>query len=305
MEIPGSGRRARAAQAAASTVLIPVLALLLGMISVQSGASIAKRMFPVAGPLGTVALRVGFGTLILCVALRPWRTRMPAASRLPIAVYGIALGVMNMCFYQALSRLPLGVAVALEFTGPLAVAILFSRRAIDFLWVLLAMTGLSLLLPVLHLHGRSIDPAGALYALAAGGCWAVYIISGQKAGSAHGAQSVALGSLISAVLVLPIGVLSAPPTFFSASILLPGIAIGVLSTALPYLLDMVALTRLPTRTFGVLMSIEPAIGALTGLLFLAEKLSVPQWIAITLIILASIGVTATGEQRKMPAPIPD
>ena len=286
-----------------SAVLIPVLALLVGMVSVQSGASIAKTMFPLAGPLGTVALRVGFGTLILCAVLRPWRVRIPARSRLPIAVYGVALGIMNMCFYQALSRLPLGVAVALEFTGPLAVAILFSRRLIDFLWVLLAMAGLSLLLPVAHLH-RGIDPIGAVYALGAGGCWAVYIVSGQKAGISHGAQSVALGSLISAVLVLPVGILSAPPTFFSASVVLPGIAIAVLSTALPYLLDMVALTRLPTRTFGVLMSVEPAIGALTGLLFLDEKLSVSQWIAITLIILASIGVTASGEQR-MAGPIPD
>ena len=283
--------------------MVPVLALLLGMISVQSGASIAKTIFPLAGPLGTVALRVGFGTLILCAALRPWRVRIPARSRLPIAVYGVALGLMNMCFYEALSRLPLGVAVALEFTGPLAVAILFSRRAIDFLWVLLAVVGLFLLLPVLHLH-RGIDPAGALYALGAGGCWAVYIVSGQKAGMSHGAQSVALGSLISAVLVLPVGLLNAPPTFFSTSILLPGIAIAVLSTALPYLLDMVALTRLPARTFGVLMSVEPAIGALTGLLFLDEKLSASQWTAIALIILASIGVTARGGQ-KMPAPIPD
>lgn len=294
---------ARATHTGISAVLVPVVALLLGMISVQSGASIAKTMFPLAGPLGTVALRVGFGTLILCAALRPWRVRIPARSRLPIAVYGVALGIMNMCFYQALSRLPLGVAVAVEFTGPLAVAILFSRRPIDFLWVLLAIAGLALLLPVSHFH-RGIDPVGALYALGAGGCWAVYIISGQKAGISHGAQSVALGSLISAVLVLPVGILNAPPTFFSASIVLPGIAVAVLSTALPYLLDMVALTRLPTRTFGVLMSIEPAIGALTGLLFLDEKLSVSQWAAITLIILASVGVTAGGAQ-KMTAPIPD
>ena len=175
-----SNTTARATRTGISVVLVPVFALLLGMISVQSGASIAKTMFPLAGPLGTVALRAGFGTLILC-ALRPWRVRIPAPSRLPIAVYGVSLGIMNMCFYEALSRLPLGVAVALE---------------------------------------------------------------------------------------------------------------------------LVALTRLPTRTFGVLMSIEPAIGALTGLLFLGEKLSAFQWIAITLIILASIGVTASGEQ-KMPAPMPD
>jgi inner membrane transporter RhtA len=298
-----SGTSTRATRTGVPAVLVPVLALIVGMISVQTGASIAKSMFPLAGPLGMVALRVGFGTVILGAALRPWRVRVAPSARAPIAVYGVALGIMNMCFYEALSRLPLGVAVALEFTGPLTVAILFSRRPIDFLWVLLAVAGLSILLPVLHLHG-GIDPVGALYALAAGGCWGVYIVSGQKAGIAHGAHSVALGSLISAVLVLPVGILAAPPTFFSASILLPGIAVAVLSTALPYLLDMVALTRLPTRTFGVLMSIEPAIGALTGLLFLDEKLSASQWVAIALIILASIGVTASGE-RKIAAPIPD
>ncbi|HEX8758133.1 MAG TPA: EamA family transporter [Steroidobacteraceae bacterium] len=282
---------------------MPVLALLLGMISVQSGASIAKTMFPLAGPSGTVALRVGFGTLILCGILRPWRLRLSARSWLPIAIYGIAIGSMNLLFYEALSRLPLGVAVALEFTGPLAVALSSSRRAIDFLWVLLAVAGLSLLLPVFHI-GSSIDPAGMLYALGAGACWALYIISGQKIGIAHGTQSVALGSLVSAALVVPIGILNAPRTFFSASAVLPGLAVAILSTALPYSLDMLALTRMRTRAFGVLMSMEPAIGALSGLLFLDERPSASQWIAIALIILASAGVTAAGG-HKIPAPMPD
>lgn len=284
-------------------VLVPLTALLSSMISVQSGASIAKALFVRAGPSGTVALRVGFGTVVLCAALRPWHVRIPARSWVPISVYGVALGTMNLLFYQALYRLPLGVAVALEFTGPLAVALLLSHRPIDFCWVLLAVTGLSLLLPISHIH-RDIDQAGALCALGAGGCWALYIVLGQKIGIAHGAQSVARGSLISAVLVLPIGILNASPGFFSASIVLPGIAVAVLSTALPYWLDMVALTRLPARTFGVLMSIDPAIAALTGLLFLHEKLFASQWMAIALIILASIGVTTTGPQG-MPAPIPD
>ena len=294
---------AHGSRAPTSAVLVAVFALILGMISVQLGASIAKSLFSVAGPLGTVALRVGFGTLILCGALRPWRVRIRRGSWAPIVVYGMDLGVMNMLFYQALSRLPLGVAVALEFTGPLAVALFFSRRVIDVFWVLLAVAGLSLLLPVLRIQ-QGIDPGGALYALGAGGCWALYIVFGQKAGIAHGAQSVAIGSLISAVLVVPIGLLSAPPGLYSASVLVPGLAIALLSTALPYLLDMVALTRLPARTFGVLMSIEPAIAAMTGLVFLHERLSMTQWSAISLVILASVGVTASGG-GKMPAPIPD
>lgn len=287
-----------------SAILVPVVALLLAMISVQLGASVAKTLFTRVGPSGTVALRVGFGTLILCAALRPWRVRISARSWPPIAVYGVVLGTMNLLFYQALSRLPLGVAVALEFTGPLAVALCLSRRAIDFCWVLLAVAGLSLLLPILRVR-INIDLAGVLYALGAGGCWALYIVLGQKIGIAHGAQSLALGSLVSAILVLPIGMLNAPPSFFSTSVVLPGIAVAILSTALPYSLDMVALTRLPARTFGVLMSIDPAIAALMGLLFLNERLSVPQWIAITLIIVASIGVTLTGGGHGLPAPIPD
>lgn len=210
---------------------------------------------------------------------------------------------MNLLFYEALSSLPLGVAVALEFTGPLAVSLLFSRHAIDFCWVLLAVAGLSLLLPVLRIQ-HDINLAGAVYALGAGGCWALYIVSGRKIGIAHGPQSIALGSLVSAAVVLPVGILNAPSAFFSASVLLPGIAVAVLSTALPYSLDMVALTRLPTRTFGVLMSIEPAIAALAGLLFLDDELSAWQWTAITLIILASIGATRTGG-RRVSAPIPD
>jgi inner membrane transporter RhtA len=286
-----------------SGVLAPVTALLFSMIFVQLGASIAKTLFTRVGPSGTVALRVGFGTLILCAALRPWRVRIPARSWIRISVYGIARGTMNLLFYQALYRLPLGVAVALEFTGPLTVALLLSRRAIDFCWVMLALAGLSILLPVLHIQ-RDINFAGALYALGAGGCWALYIVLGQKIGIAHGTQSVALGSLVSAALILPVGMLSAPPSLFSLSVLLPGIAVALLSTALPYSLDMLALTRLPTRTFGVLMSIEPAVAALTGLLFLGEKLSASQWIAIGLIIVASTGVTMTGG-HGIPASIPD
>lgn len=286
-----------------SVALFPVAALLLAMICVQLGASVAKTLFMSAGILGTVALRVGFGTLILCAALRPWRVRISARSWPPIAVYGVALGTMNLLFYQALHRLPLGVAVALEFTGPLSVALLLSRRTIDFCWVVLAVAGLSLLLPILHVPLNS-DLTGVLYALGAGGCWALYIVLGQKIGIAHGTQSVALGSLISAVLVLPIGILSAPRSFFSTSIVLPGIAVAALSTALPYSLDMVALTRLPARTFGVLMSVEPAIAALMGLIFLHEKLSMLQWIAIMLIIVASVGVTVTGA-HGVPTPIPD
>ena len=284
-----------------SGIIVPIAAALLAMVSVQTGASIAKTLFAVVGPVGTVALRIGFGTLVLVAALRPWRTRITRTNWQPLALYGVSIGVMNLCFYLALSRIPLGIAVALEFTGPLAVAVLSSHRAIDFLWIGFALAGLGLILPIAHTQG--INFVGALFALGAGGCWALYIVFGRKTGADHGARSVALGSLISALIVVPAGVLSAPPALFSRSVMLLGLAVGILSTALPYALDMMALTRLPARTFGVLMSLDPAIGALCGWVFLDEQLTILQWTAIVLIILASAGSAST--VQGVPAPVPD
>ena len=278
-----------------STVL-PIALLLAAMLSVQAGASIAKTMFPVVGPVGMVALRIALGTIVLCIVMRPWRARITSTTWRPLAVYGVTLGVMNLFYYLSLSRVPLGIAVAIEFTGPLAVAVFSSRRLIDFFWIALAVGGLLLLLPVAHL-GVGIDPLGALYALAAGACWALYIIFGQKAGADHGAQTVAVGSLISAVIVVPIGLFDRGPALFSGPMLLPGLAVGVLSTALPYTLEMFALTRLPARTFGILMSIEPAFGALIGYFYLHEWLTAVQWTAIGLVIAASIGATASARQK--------
>jgi inner membrane transporter RhtA len=283
-------------------IIVPIAAALLAMVSVQSGASLAKTLFPIIGPVGTVGLRIGFGTLVLIAALRPWRTRISKTNWQPLALYGVSIGVMNVCFYLALSRIPLGIAVALEFTGPLAVAVLSSHRPVDFLWIGLALAGLGLILPIVH-TGQGIDPIGVLFALGAGACWALYIVFGRRTGADHGAQSVALGSLISAVIVVPAGVLSAPPALFSRSVMLFGLAVGILSTALPYALDMVALTRLPARTFGVLMSLDPAIGALCGWVFLGEQLRLLQWTAIVLIILASAGSAST--IQSLPGPVPD
>ncbi len=281
---------------------VPIVALLASMASVQIGASIAKTLFPLAGPTGVVALRIAFGTVLLCLALRPWQVRIRRESWLPLGVYGLSLGIMNFLFYQALDRLPVGLAVAVEFTGPLSVAVLTSRRFLDYLWIVVAAAGLTLLLPVLH--QTHLNVAGILFALGAGVCWALYIVFGQKVGHHLGTQGVALGSLVSAVLIVPIGLLHAPAPVFSRPVLLPGLAVALLSTALPYSLDMVALRRLPARTFGVLMSLEPAFGALAGLLLLGERLTAVQWSAILLIIAASTGA-ATLARQKIPAPIPD
>ena len=281
--------------------LAPIGALLVAMASVQSGASIAKTLFAQAGPAGTVALRVGFGTVLLCIALRPWRVSVPRDSWLPLGVYGISLGIMNFLYYQALDRLPVGIAVAVEFAGPLAVAVLTSRRSMDFVWIVIAAAGFGLLLPVAH-HTH-LDPTGVLFALGAGVCWALYIVFGQRVGHHLGPQGVALGSLISAAFIVPLGLYAAPAAVFSRSVLLPGLAVATLSTALPYSLEMTALTRLPTRTFGILMSLEPAVGALAGMLFLGERLAPTQGGAIRLIIVASTGAAAIAHwQGPLPGP---
>jgi inner membrane transporter RhtA len=206
---------------------------------------------------------------------------------------------MNLLYYLALSRVPLGIAVALEFTGPLVVAVMASRRLVDFCWIALAAGGLVLLLPIARL-GDGVDPVGAVYALAAGACWALYIVFGKQAGADHGAQTAAIGSVISAILIVPVGLIARGSALFAPAILWPALAVGLLSTAVPYTLEMMALTRLPARTFGVLMSVEPALGAIIGYLYLSERLTALQWIAIALIISASVGTTVS-----MPAPVPD
>src|SRR5882762_7217016 len=277
------------------STLLPIALLLAAMLSVQVGASIAKTLFPVVGPVGMVALRIALGTIVLCILMRPWRARITSTTWLPLVIYGVTLGVMNLFYYLSLSRVPLGIAVAIEFTGPLAVAVFSSRRLLDFCWILLAAAGLLLLLPVARV-GVGIDPLGGLFALAAGACWALYIIYGQRAGANHGTQTVALGSIISAFMVVPIGLIARGTTLLAPSILLPGLAVGILSTALPYTLEMYALTRLPARTFGILMSIEPAFGALIGFVYLHEWLTAIQWTAIALVIVASIGATASARQ---------
>ena len=199
---------------------------------------------------------------------------------------------MNYLFYLSIQRIPLGVAVALEFTGPLAVALFGSRRPLDFVWVALAVLGLWFLLPL----GQSvaqIDPIGALLALGAGACWAVYILTGQRAGEEHGPATVAMGSLIAALVFVPMGMIQASDTLFQWGLLLPGLGIAILSTALPYSLEMVALTRMPSKTFGTLMSMEPALAALSGMVFLGETLTATQTLALGAIILASMGSTLT------------
>jgi len=282
-----------------TSTLFPVGLLLIAMASIQSGASLAKSMFPVVGAQGTTTLRLIFASVIMILLLRPWKARLTARSLQTVAVYGVALGGMNLLFYMSLQTVPLGIAVALEFTGPLAVAIYASRKAIDFLWIGLAIVGLLLLIPT-DAASASIDLMGAGYALAAGVCWALYILFGQRAGADNGVQTAALGVMIAALFVTPFGVAHAGAALFTPALIPVALGVAVLSTALPYTLEMIALTRMPARTFGTLMSVEPAIAAMSGLLFLNEYLSVAQWMAISCIILASVGATLTMGREAKP-----
>ncbi|WP_447840153.1 threonine/homoserine exporter RhtA [Enterobacter hormaechei] len=275
-----------------SSVWMPVAVILIAMMSIQSGASLAKSLFPLVGAPGVTALRIALGTLILVVIFKPWRLRFKKEQRLPLLFYGLALGGMNYMFYLSIQTIPLGIAVALEFTGPLAVALFSSRRPVDFIWVILAVLGLWFLLPL----GQSvsqIDLTGAALALGAGACWAVYILTGQRAGEEHGPATVALGSLIATVFFVPIGMAQATDSIWQWSILPVGLAVAILSTALPYSLEMIALTRLPTRIFGTLMSMEPALAAISGMIFLGETLTLVQTLALCSIIAASMGSTLT------------
>jgi inner membrane transporter RhtA len=285
------------------SVALPIGVLIVAMFSFQIGATIAKQLFPMVGATGATALRLGLASPLLFAVWRPWRIRPSAREAWVLAAYGLSLGAMNLLFYLSLARIPLGIAVALEFTGPLAVAVAASRRPVDFAWILLAAVGLVALLP-LGVGSKPLDSAGIGLALAAGACWAMYIVFGRKAGNAHGGQTAAIGMTIGAVVIVPIGIAQAGAALLSTAVLPVAFAVAILSSALPYSLEMYALTRIPTRTFGVLMSGDPAIGALSALIFLGETLSVIQWAAILCIMLASAGSAATAGRPDAPPPEP-
>lgn len=281
--------------ASLAPALFAVGVLLIAMASYQCGAAIAKMLFPMVGAQGATAYRLVLGALILLVLRRPWRSRYAQSNKRVLWGYGISIGVMNLVFYLALQRIPLGIAVAVEFTGPLALALFHSRRWLDVVWIGLVVMGLLLLLPPGNAPTR-VDPIGVLYALAAGVGWACYIVLGQKAGAVYGTDAVAWGTSVAALVAFPIGVAHAGHALFTPSLLLPALGIAILSSALPYTLEMMAMTRLPTRTFGILLSLEPAFAALAGMIFLSEHLSLLQWFAIGAVIVASAGTVLSARK---------
>jgi len=270
----------------------PLLAVLVGILSVQGGAALAKGLFPLLGPTGTVGLRIGISAAMLMAAFRPQLWRLSRAQWQAVIPYGVVLGVMNLVFYNALSRIPLGLAVAVEFVGPLGVAVFGSRKPVDVVWGVLAGSGIALITP--WTGGGGVDPLGVALALGAGCCWAAYIVLGGRLSRLlPGGAAVSTGMLVAAVVVVPFAAAAGGFSRLTGGPFAAGVGVALLSSAIPYTLEMIALKALPSRTFGILMSLEPAVAALVGLVFLHEILSPAQWLAVALVIAASVGSTVT------------
>ncbi|GAA0499102.1 EamA family transporter [Deinococcus depolymerans] len=289
--------------------LPPIPALLLAMLSIQGGAAFAKTLFPTLGAAGTTTVRVTLAAALLTLVLRPALRQLRRAEWAAIVPYGAALGLMNLAFYEALRTLPLGLAVTLEFIGPLTLSLLLSRRALDVAWVVLAGVGIALISPLGHqLTGgaaEAVSPVGIGLALLAGAFWALYILAGGAVGRrVPGTTGVVAGMIVAAIVTLPFGVAEAGPKLLAPGSLLLGLGVAVLSSALPYTLEMRALRAIPARVFGVMMSVEPAIAALSGLLFLGERLGAAQWIAMLCVIAASAGINLTGKPTAHTEPEP-
>lgn len=275
---------------------VPPLTLVVGAItSIQFGAALARTLFDDLGPSGTSALRLGFAAVVLVVLVRP-RLRAHAREDLRLAlVFGLVLGVMNLVFYLALDRIALGIAVTLEFVGPLAVAVFGSRRRLDLLWALLAAVGI-----VLLAHpGGGADALGVTFALLAGVCWGTYILLNKRAGARFsGGDALAIAMVPAALVPLGPGIAEAGTDLLDPQLLGLGFGVAILSSVIPYTLEVEALRRLPANVFGVLMSLEPAVAAVAGLLVLGQQLELTEVVAIAFVVAASAGATRSAP----PAP---
>lgn len=266
----------------------PILIICLSMLSVQGSSSLAKYLFPILGPTGMTAWRLGFSAIMLILIFKPWRKKIQSDALKYIVLYGLALGAMNLSYYSAIERIPIGIGVAIELTGPIVLAMFSGRKLSDFIWIGFAVAGLAMLLPI-HEANVSLDPIGLFLALIAGVCWALYIVFGRKAGELYGSASVAVGSSIAGCIIFPIGVWQTGSIMFSLDIIPLALVVALLASAIPYALDMIAMPKIPTLTFSTLMSLSPVLAAISGFIILGEILSIHQWIAISLIIVASIG----------------
>lgn len=268
--------------------------VLAGAVSVQFGSAFAALLFPRAGALGVVALRVTLAAVLLLVITRPRLRGHPRADWAVAGGFGLALGGMNILFYQAIDRIPLGAAVTLEVLGPLLLSVVASRRAAGLLWAGLALAGVCLL-------GQGsfarLDVAGVAFALGAGGMWAAYIVLNARAGARFPRlDGLAIAMAVAALVGLPLGIGASGGTLLDPGVLGLGLAIAVMSSGVPYTLELLALRRLPTATFAVLTSLAPALAATAGFLVLDQGLSLPQCAAIALVVAASAGAVRTGNR---------
>lgn len=278
----------------------PVLLVLVGIASVQLGAGVAKSLFDEVSPTTLVWLRLASSLLIFAAVVRPRLRGHSRGDWLVVLGFGLALGTMNWAIYQSFARIPLGIAVTIEFVGPLSLALLGSRRVRDLAWVGLAAAGVALL----GLDTDGVTWAGAGFALLAGAAWAAYILLSAQTGRRwEGVDGLVVASLVATLLLTPYVVGPGRGDLDSAWVLAVGAAVGLLSSVVPYSCELVALRTLRPAVFGILMSLEPAAAALAGIVVLGELLSTPQWLAMACVVVASIGATRSG--RPLPAPVPD
>lgn len=275
----------------------PIPAVVIAIISVQCGAAIAKGLFPEIGAAATASLRIGLSAAILLIAFRPNLFELNPKQWKYVILYGASLGMMNMVFYLAIARIPVGLGVTLEFIGPLILAIFGSRRVIDFIWVALSILGIVLIAPW---TSDGLDILGVLLALLAGVFWAAYIILGGRISKImKGGEAVSVGMLVATIIILPFGILSGGLSHLTPKLLGLGAALALLSSAIPFTLEIGALKQLPARTFSILMSLEPAMASLAAFVFLQEYLSVTECIAVGCVVVASAGSSFTARRSKI------
>jgi inner membrane transporter RhtA len=277
----------------------PTVLVMLSIFSVQIGAAIAKTLFDSLGPGGTVFLRIAFAALVLLLLVRPTLGGHDRASYLIAGLFGLTLAGMNFSIYLAIDRIPLGVAVTLEFLGPLGVAVAGSRRMLDLLWVLLAATGILLLAPLGMFGGTDLDPVGVAFALLAACLWASYILLSARTGSAFpGGTGLVIALCVGTLFLFPFGIAGAEQALLDPKLLLAAFGVAMLSSAIPFSLELEALRRIPARVFGVLMSLEPAVAVLVGLVVLGERLEMRAVAAVLLVTIAAAGASLYGGRNE-------
>ena len=291
LDLPGLPRQGGVRNAVARAVgaAPPPGLVLLSIVSIQIGAALAVHLFPALGPAGTVFLRVGLAAFLLMLGARPALDRNLLAHGWLLLQFGCVMGAMNLCFYEAIARIPLGTAVTIGFIGPLGVAALTSRRPLDFFWIGLAVVGLAVLAPRL---GRTLDPWGVLLAAIAAAGWSGFILLSRRVGQAFpGGSGLALGMVVAAIFLVPFGIAGARAALLDPLLLAAALAVAVLSTTLPYALEFAALQRLSARTYGVLVTLEPAVAVLVGAVLLAQPVGDRTLLAVSCVMAAAIGVT--------------